>query len=229
LTISLSLLAAYAVARRLPQRTAELTATRRGDEQPLQVTRDHAVMFAVWVLWSASHVAYDMCISLHVHDLGGGPRDVSLAWGIGTFAEVVMMGFWGLLLPKASFATWTLSGLVVTTLRWLLLARVNSLVYLMILQPLHAVSFALLWMTWLDYLKRCAPVHVLGRAQGVLSTAVSIGAVAGMFVWGPLYASAGARSVFQYAAYVSAAASLLSVIPLLGSTLQRQPVRQVSS
>jgi PPP family 3-phenylpropionic acid transporter len=228
LSISLSLVAAFAVARRLPQRAGKLTA-EQFEKQTRFLTREHAIMFAVWVLWSASHVAYDTCISLHVHDLGGGSGDVSLAWGIGTLSEVVMMGICGLLLPKAPCATWTLIGLLITTLRWLLLAHVGTLLQLLLLQPLHAVSFALLWMTWLDYVKQYAPAHVLGRAQGVFSTAVSLGAAAGIFVWGPLYASLGARTVFRFAAYVSGAASLLSLLPVLSRSLPRQGFRQASS
>lgn len=215
--ISLSLLAAVAAARRLPQRAEPpVTNSVRGIYEYF-ARRNHVVMVIVWILWSASHVAYDMCISLYVHDLGGRPRDVSLAWGIGTLAEVVMMGFCGVVLPKASHLTWTFFGLLITTARWVILSQVRSLPVLLLLQPLHAISFALLWMTWLDYVRHHSPVHLLGRAQGLLSTAVSIGAAAGMFVWGPLYTSAGPKEVFFGASCVAAVASVLSLMPLLGS------------
>ncbi len=229
LTISLSLVAALAFAKKLAPRAAASVPDLGVSFQDYMSRRGHVVMSAVWILWAMSHVAYDMCISLHVHDLGGNSRDVSLAWGIGTLAEIVMMGLCGGLLPKASHATWTFIGLLVTTLRWLLLARVHSMSTLLLLQPLHAISFALLWMTWLDYVKQNAPSQLLGRAQGFLSTAVSVGGAAGMFIWGPLYASHGAKQVFQGAGIIAGAASLLSLLPLLGRNLQWFGPKQASS
>jgi MFS transporter, PPP family, 3-phenylpropionic acid transporter len=229
LMMSLSLVAALAFARKLPQRAVALAPDLKASFQDYVGRTEHLVMFGVWILWAMSHVAYDMCISLHVRDLGGSFMDVSLAWGIGTLAEVILMGLCGALLPKATHATWTFLGLLVTTSRWLLLAHVQSRTMLLLLQPLHAVSFALLWMTWLDYVKQNAPAHVLGRAQGFLATAVSIGGAAGMFIWGPLYASQGSKQVFQGAAIIAAAASLLSLVPLLGGDLQWFGSKQASS
>jgi PPP family 3-phenylpropionic acid transporter len=228
LTISLSLLAAVAAARKLPQRAELSVAPAMTGGHEYFARREHVLMVAVWILWSASHVAYDMCISLYVHDLGGSPKHVSLAWGIGTLAEVVLMAACGVVLPKAAHSTWTFVGLLLTTVRWAVLSQVRSLSVLLLLQPLHALSFALLWMTWLDYVKQNAPSHLLGRAQGMLSTAVSIGAAAGMFVWGPLYASAGASNVFLGATGVAAVASLLALVPLLGSNVQWQGTSDAS-
>gem|GEM_PF-691005 len=228
LVISLSLLGSLAFARRLPQRAQPLSVSVSGGIHDYLFRRHHVVVLLIWILWSASHVAYDMCISLYVHDLGGNPEDISLAWGIGTLAEVIMMGFCGPLLRKATHSALTFVGLSLMTLRWAILSEVHSLSSLLILQPLHAVSFALLWMTWLDYVKQQAPASLLGRAQGLLSTAVSLGAAAGMFVWGPLYGSAGARHVFVGATWLAAVASLLALVPLLGNKVEWQGSRHTS-
>jgi PPP family 3-phenylpropionic acid transporter len=140
---------------------------------------------------------------------------------MGTLAEVAMMAVSGILLTKVSHATWTFIGLVGTALRWLLMAKVHSLTLLLILQPLHAISFALLWMTWLDYIKQNSPPHLLARAQGALSTVVSIGSTAGILLWGPLYAAQGASVVFNVAAGFAAAAVVLASVPLVGPLLLR--------
>ena len=221
LAISLSLLCALFVAWRLPRRAEPPTRPAEGSFRELLARRDFLLMLGIWALWSASHVAYDLCFSLQLRDLGAKPADVSVAWSMGTLAEAALMGLCGIILPKASHATWTLLGLIGTALRWLLLANVHSLTILLMLQPLHAISFALLWMTWLDFVKQNSPPHLLARAQGALSTVVSIGGAAGILLWGPLYAAHGASVVFNTAAGFAAAAIVLAVVPLVRPLLLR--------
>ena len=215
------MLCALFVAWRLPTRAEPLSRPAEGSFRELMARRDFVLMFGIWALWSASHVAYDLCFSLQLRDLGAKPADVSVAWSMGTLAEVAMMALCGIILPKASHATWTLLGLVGTALRWVLMANVHSLTILLMLQPLHAVSFALLWMTWLDFVKQNAPPHLLARAQGALLTVVSIGGAVGILLWGPLYAAQGASVVFNAAAGFAAAAIVLAVVPLVGPLLLR--------
>lgn len=221
LTISLTLVAALVVAWKIPSRAEPAPSEVCGGFRELLARRDFMLMAGVWTLWAVSHVAYDLCFSLHLRDLGARPFDVGVAWSMGTLAEVALMAVCGVMLPKASHATWTVVGLLGTALRWLLLAKVRSLTLLLLMQPLHAVSFALLWMAWLDFIKQASPPHVLARAQGALSTFVSIGATAGILLWGPLYAAHGASTVFNAAAGFAAAAAILSLVPTLNSLLVR--------
>jgi len=221
LAISVSLLAAVLVSWRLPARAAPANVVSSSKFRELLTRRDLRFMFGIWALWAVSHVAYDLCFSLRLRDLGAKPIDVSVAWSMGTLAEVALMAISGTLLPRASHATWTFVGLLGTALRWLLMAKAQSLTLLLILQPLHAISFALLWMTWLDFVKQNTPAHFLGRAQAALSTVVSVGSAVGILLWGPLYASRGAAFVFDAAAAIAAAAVVLSLVPLRNSLALR--------
>ncbi len=219
--ISLSLLLAVFVAWRLPTRAAPTARDTQAGLREVLGRRELWLMFGIWALWAVSHVAYDLCFSLRLRDLGAKPVDVSVAWCLGTIAEVALMAVSGALLSRASHATWTLIGLVGTALRWLLMAKAQSLSLLLLLQPLHAISFALLWVTWLDFVKQNAPRHLLGRAQGALSTVVSVGSAVGILFWGPLYASRGAAFVFDSAAVIAAGAAVLSLVPLRTTLLIR--------
>lgn len=219
--ISVSLLIAVFVAWRLPTRAAPISRATEASLREVLGRRELWLMFAIWALWAVSHVAYDLCFSLRLRDLGAKPVDVSVAWSMGTIAEVAMMAVTGMLLNKASHATWTFIGLVGTALRWLFMAKAQSLTLLLLLQPLHAVSFALLWVTWLDYVKQSAPAQLLGRAQGALSTVVSVGSAVGILIWGPLYSLRGAAFVFDSAAAIAAGAAVLSLVPLRNAFLLR--------
>ena len=95
-----------------------------------------------------------------------------------------------------------------TALRWLLMATVQSLPVLLALQLLHAVSFALMWLSSMELVKEFSTPRTLATAQGLFVAACASGSVAGMLVWGPLYRSSGGSWVFVCAA----AASVISLI-----------------
>ena len=89
-----------------------------------------------------------------------------------------MMAFSGPILRRFP-ASWLLvAAFLGGALRWLLIALVPDVTALFLLQPLHALSFALFWVTSLDLVKKRAPKEVLATAQGVFNAAVGAGAVA---------------------------------------------------
>jgi PPP family 3-phenylpropionic acid transporter len=79
------------------------------------------------------------------------------------------------------------------------------------LQPLHAVTFGLVWVAALAYTKEHAPAHVLATAQSLFSIATGIGAGVGMLAWGALYAAGKGPLVFTIAAAVAGAGGALSL------------------
>jgi len=84
-----------------------------------------------------------------------------------------------------------------------------------VLQPLHAISFALTWTASLEYVRRSSEPHLFGSAQGAFMAANAVGSVVGMLTWGPLYASAGGATVFRVAAALSCGAALLAYAALV--------------
>jgi hypothetical protein len=129
---------------------------------------------------------------------------------IGVVAEVALMAFSGPILRRFS-ASWLLvAAFLGGALRWALIAFVPDVTALLLLQPLHALSFALFWVTALDLVKKRAPREVLATAQGVFNAAVGAGAVAGMFAWGALFKAYGGRVTFVSAAGVAVCAALVA-------------------
>jgi MFS transporter, PPP family, 3-phenylpropionic acid transporter len=76
-----------------------------------------------------------------------------------------------------------------------------------LVQPLHAVSFGLVWLSSLEVVRRSSEAHTLGSAQGLFMAANATGSVFGILAWGPLYAARGGASVFLLAAGVASAAT----------------------
>jgi PPP family 3-phenylpropionic acid transporter len=77
-------------------------------------------------------------------------------------------------------------------------------------QPLHAISFGLVWLSSLEYVRRSSEPHTLGSAQGLFMAANAVGGVLGMLTWGPLYEAHGGAVVFRVASVLSMFAAALA-------------------
>jgi PPP family 3-phenylpropionic acid transporter len=102
-------------------------------------------------------------------------------------------------------------GLAIASVRWLLLAFLRTTASILLFQPLHALSFGLVWLAAVSYAARRFPSHCLATAQGLFGTAVGAGSIVGMLLWGLVYQRAGGSSMFLGAACVSACAFACAV------------------
>jgi PPP family 3-phenylpropionic acid transporter len=172
---------------------------------------DFALFLIAGFLWFAAHVAYDLCFSMHVVDVGGTNAFAGECWAVGVVTEVLLMSAAPALFARASVTRLLAVGLSGTAVRFILLSRVHTLWLLLALSPLHAISFALVWIASLEYVKERAPAHVLATAQSLFSAATSLGSVTGMLTWGALYARRGGDTLFFSAALVAALGAALAV------------------
>lgn len=109
--------------------------------------------------------------------------------------------------PARAPTVWLLAaGVAATAVRLLLLGTVRSLPALLALQPLHALTFALTWISGLELVKARAPESVLATAQSTFAVAAALGSACGMLAWGPLHASRAGFLVFAAAGGVATAA-----------------------
>ncbi len=206
--LAASSLVTFSLALRLdapaPARALRLGAQMR------EVLRDRGflLLLVAGFLGFGAHVSYDICFSLHLKGLGLGSDKVGVAWAIGTLAEVGLMAVSGRLLARVPARVLLVIAFATGAARWVLIALVKDVAVLLAFQPLHAVTFALFWVTSLDQVRARAPKEVLATAQGVFNAAVGAGAVVGMFVWGGLFEVYGGRTTFLAAACAATCAAL---------------------
>lgn len=217
LIVALPLLAATLASLRLPARAAP---PERAQGEPsaigeLLADRRFVVFLVCTALTWAAHSAYDLCGPLFVRDLGASSVAIGGLWGLGVGAEVLLMAGAGSLFVRWRVESVLLIGYLGGALRWFGYALLPSAAWAFVLQPLHALSFALMWLGSMQYLRRWVDRGLLGRAQGLLTTAVALGGVCGMFVWGPLYASHGGRIVFVIAGCIALCSSALATAALV--------------
>lgn len=161
-------------------------------------------------LFSASHSSIDLCGSLYFRDLGARGGTIGLLWGTGVIAEIVFMAALGGAVGGVRAERLLVLGYLGGGLRWLLTAALPSAELAFFVQPLHAVSFAVVWLSSLEHVKQSSAPHALGSAQGLLMAANATGSVAGMLTWGPLYSVFGGSAVFLCATGLALAAAGLA-------------------
>ena len=186
----------------------------------------YAGLLVVAALWAISHVAYDLCISLHLQQLGASAFGTSLGWSIGVAAEIVLMSTWERYRSAMPLERWLLVGLIATALRWGAISTLGSLKVVLWLQPLHALSFALVWMSLMELTRERAPRHLLATGQGMFSASCAIGSTVGMLLFGTLYGTHRGHVTFAIAAAVALLAC--SVLILMQSLLRAHVVSVAS-
>jgi len=160
------------------------------------------------VLVFGGTTAYDLCATLRLKELGASGNYVGAFWAIGTCAEIMLM-FWAKrwfsnIGPGKALTLACLAG----TIRWLFLSQATSLTLILALQPLHAVTFGLMWVSAIGVLQREVGEKGTATAQGLYATAIATGATLGLSLWGVLYEELGSELVFLGAAVFSAFATI---------------------
>lgn len=210
--IAAGLLAALLVARLLPAAAALPPRPAPAEARRLLGQRPFRWLLAVSFLCIGAHSAYDLCVTLQLRSLGASGGFVGTCWAVATLAEVLLMASLAPHLTRFGPGRMLALGVAAGALRWMLLATVTSLPLLLLLQPLHALSFGLTWISALALLKEQAGGSGLATAQGLFSASTAAGSTLGIAAWGPLYAQAGGRGVFGTAALVACAATAATLL-----------------
>ncbi len=208
--VAVALAAAFAASLPLPRASSALP-SRGLNEAKRALERPQFVVFLVCsAIFAASHSGYDLCGALFFRDLGASGKTIGLLYGTAVVAEIALLAAAGSALRNVRPELLLSLAYAGGGLRWLLMSGLSSTDLAFGLQPLHAVSFGLVWLSSLEYVRRSSDARTLGSAQGAFMAANAVGGVLGMITWGPLYASQGGASVFMLAAGLSIGAAALA-------------------
>jgi PPP family 3-phenylpropionic acid transporter len=212
LAIAAPLFAALLAAWTLPAKSLAPTLPAASAVSTLLARTDLRLFFGASFLAQIAHSSYDLCFTLHLRDLGASDGLVGISWATGVLSEVAIMAGSAWIFRRFTPPWLLFAAFVGAALRWALIASVASIPALLALQPLHALSFGLMWLASLAYVKESAPRAALATAQGLFSAALAAGSVLGMPLWGALYRRAGGSITFEAAAVVSVAAASLAFV-----------------
>jgi PPP family 3-phenylpropionic acid transporter len=149
------------------------------------------VLVAALIL--GSHAMHDTFAVIRWRAAGISPQTVSLLWSLSVAAEVVvffLIGPW--LLRKLTPAGAIALAALAAAMRWLVAAFTADVGAVVLIQPLHGFTFALLHLACMRLLAGSVPAHLAATAQAIYGT-VGIGAATALLtlVSGWLYGRLG--------------------------------------
>ena len=167
-------------------------------------------------LIQASHSAYYAFATLHWRAAGHDEAVIGWLWAEGVIAEVALFA-WGrtLLRTLGARRLLVIAGLV-TAVRWALTALSTELALLLIVQTLHAASFAATHLAAVHEVQRIAPPGLSATAQG-LYAAYGTGALVGLIM---------PATGWLYGAFGGGAFHAMALLALLGAGLAALLARQ---
>jgi len=170
-------------------------------------------LLLVGFLMQASHGAYYGFFSLYLLQGGYTGWQVGAFWVLGVLAEIVLMWRFSRPVAEASPA-WMLSCcLLLAALRWLGLSLTTELIWLILLQLLHAASFAAFHVNAVTWVQRLAPAHRRASAQGwYSSTGFGLGTALGIMGCGWIATRGGGVADFPSAFAVCAGVALCGLL-----------------
>ena len=151
---------------------------------------------------------YDSAFSLHMTRLGHGGTFIGLALAIGVAAEVILMMRSGGILVRHGAERTLVLALTIGAARWFAMAHIDSAALLLLLQPLHAISFGLYWVSITALVRDYAGPDALAAGQGLLASVLAGGSVLGIGFAGDVLERFGSQTLWLCAAALAGVAAV---------------------
>lgn len=159
---------------------------------------------------------YYTFFSIFLESAGYSASLIGVFWAIGVIAEVILFWQFGRIMHLMSWRTWIAVSLIVTGIRWALTGYLlHSFWTLILLQTLHAFSFAAMHTVSMRYIQSLFPGSLQARGQALYSSvSFGLGGAIGAFASGLLWESLGGTLVFLLAGIVSMLAAVIAIYTL---------------
>jgi PPP family 3-phenylpropionic acid transporter len=209
--VAAPLLVAFGASVALPDRDRPTRTPLAGEARALMASPDVPIFLAAAFAAEIALSSYDVGITLRLGELGASPTFIGGAWAVGVVSEIALMAGAGRLIERFTPSRLIVAALVTAAIRCALLGTLRSLPIIIAIQPLHALSVALFWISSVSYVKARVPVSARASAQGLFAAVMAGGTVAGVLLWGTLYRHGGSRVLFGAASAAAVLAAAIAV------------------
>ncbi|MBE0483801.1 MAG: MFS transporter [Bacterioplanes sp.] len=192
--------------------TTEERAQRRLPITPLRWNRVFACFIVMTLLLQVSFGPYYTFFSIYLSSLDYPSWSIGWLWALGVLAEVLLFWRFQRISHWLSWRSWLLVCLLLTALRWWLIAGwAESLSWLILAQLVHAFSFAAMHVLAMQFIQGHLPAAQQLKGQAYYSgLGFGLGSALGAWGSGTLWQVIGAESTFQLAAIIAILAGLVA-------------------
>ena len=161
-----------------------------------------------------SHGAYYGFFSLYMLEAGYSGGEIGFFWILGVMAEIILMWFWSRHIQQAPPVRILALCLLLAALRWFGIGFTTNIFAIILLQLLHAASFAAFHLSAIAWVKRFAGAERQTSAQGWYSSlGFGLGSTVGAMLCGYIVELQGYEAAF-YACTFMALLGLIAVFRL---------------
>lgn len=210
--VAAPLLVAFAASVALPERERPQRHPLMGEARALLSSPDVPIFLAAAFAAEIALSSYDVGFTLRLGELGASPAFVGGAWAAGVISEIALMAAAGRLIERFTPSRLVVAALVTAAIRCALLGSLRSLPIIAAIQPLHALSVALFWISSISYVKARVAPCARASAQGLFAAVMAGGTAVGMLLWGIVYRHGGGRVLFGAASVAALGAALLALL-----------------
>ncbi len=218
------LVGAALVAWRVPEATSKPDAAAQGTASPaggfaalLRMALFRRLLL-VAALVLGSHATLDAFAVIGWNAAGIGPRATSVLWSLSVASEVIVFFLIGPpLIARAGPAAAAAIAAAAGVLRWVVMALTADPLALVLVQPLHGLTFALLHLACMRLLMQTVPPQLAATGQALYALAAGAATALLTLLAGALYARFGG------AAFLAMAALCAVALPLTLGLRQRVP------
>ncbi|HIP95088.1 MAG TPA: MFS transporter [Leucothrix sp.] len=169
-------------------------------------------LLASCALQSMSHGAYYTFISIYLDDHHYSGTVIGYMWALGVIAEIVLFLFAYKLLHRFGIYRLYTIALLITSLRWVILALwVDTFAALIFAQLLHAASFGLFHVTAISLTHLLFPGQMQGRGQALYAgLSFGLGGALGSWLSGNTWESFGSTWTFLASATIALLGAMIA-------------------
>lgn len=190
---------------------------RRGLDFMLKPT---ALLIAFGNLFHAmGHSSFDAYFALFAQEHRVGDHVIGFGWGIGVTAEVLIMRVAPSILSRYRPSTFLMLGAGAAAFRWAMMYYLNDPIGSLWLQPLHALTFGLWYLSFSNWLQNRVPSDIRATCQGFFLAVMSLGMASGNLLGGYVISGFDVRSVYG----VAVAPAMLAFVLYLVNHLRGTP------
>jgi PPP family 3-phenylpropionic acid transporter len=157
-------------------------------------------------------VIYDTSFALYLTRLGWSGTFIGVAIAIGVAAEIILMARSSGILARLSADRALAIALAVAALRWFAMAHVHEPVVILLMQPVHAITFGLFWVSATALARDYAGPEAVAAGQGMLATTMGVGSMLGTSFAGAVLEQRGGSAMWTVAAALAGTAAVIALV-----------------
>ncbi|WP_059351703.1 MFS transporter [Bacillus coahuilensis] len=159
-----------------------------------------------------AHRANDDYIALFITEMGGNESLIGWAWFIGIFTEFLVFSWSYKWYRQYHPLTFTVIAAVLYGVRYLVMSFVYDPYILLLLQPLHGITFGILYTAAFDYVTRIVPKELQSTGHVLLSMSFfGISGIIAALGGGFVIEHFSTHTLFEWIGYLSLFSALLLV------------------